>query len=242
MKRRLQIFKQLLELFKRLVDVTIHVLLTSYLVWAVSFTPRTLYPWGKSPQYTLDRRLGRPQGRFRRGENSWSYRDSNSVASRYINCDIPVPLIVVLFYNLYNTFVARVWKWNKYIYQACINISSFHPIPQQTFQFPCCRQQSVSHRLSDETIFIYVSIQAFPSPDQHPPPHNLHHYHKRSWKTLFGIGIQNSQHNENLQNSQIIYFALDFWKHGTEVWILPLNCFQIQIMQIRLVWIYRWLL
>jgi hypothetical protein len=31
--------------------------------WAVSFTPRPLYPQGKSPSYPLDRRLGGPQNR-----------------------------------------------------------------------------------------------------------------------------------------------------------------------------------
>jgi len=29
--------------------------------WVVSFTPRPLYPQGKSPWYPLDRRLGDPQ-------------------------------------------------------------------------------------------------------------------------------------------------------------------------------------
>jgi hypothetical protein len=29
--------------------------------WVVSFTSRPLYPRGKSPQYPLDRRLGRPR-------------------------------------------------------------------------------------------------------------------------------------------------------------------------------------
>jgi hypothetical protein len=36
--------------------------------WVVSFTPRPLYPRGKSPRYPLDRRLGGPQGRSRRLE------------------------------------------------------------------------------------------------------------------------------------------------------------------------------
>jgi hypothetical protein len=31
--------------------------------WVVSFTPRPLYPQGKSPRYPLDRRLGGPQSR-----------------------------------------------------------------------------------------------------------------------------------------------------------------------------------
>jgi len=29
--------------------------------WVVSFMPQLLYPWGKSPQYSLDRRLIGPQ-------------------------------------------------------------------------------------------------------------------------------------------------------------------------------------
>jgi hypothetical protein len=33
--------------------------------WVVSFTPRSLYPWEKSPRYPLDRRLGRPQTTWR---------------------------------------------------------------------------------------------------------------------------------------------------------------------------------
>jgi hypothetical protein len=35
--------------------------------WVVSFTPRPLYPQGKSPWYPLNRRLGGPQSRSRRG-------------------------------------------------------------------------------------------------------------------------------------------------------------------------------
>jgi hypothetical protein len=35
--------------------------------WVVSFTPRPLYPQGKSPQYPLDRRLGGLQSRSGRG-------------------------------------------------------------------------------------------------------------------------------------------------------------------------------
>jgi len=35
--------------------------------WVVSFTPRPLYPHGKSPGYLLDRRLGGSHSRSRRG-------------------------------------------------------------------------------------------------------------------------------------------------------------------------------
>jgi len=35
--------------------------------WGVSFTPRPLYPRRKSPRYRLNRRLGGPQCRSRRG-------------------------------------------------------------------------------------------------------------------------------------------------------------------------------
>jgi hypothetical protein len=36
-------------------------------MWVVSFTPRPLCPQGKSPWYSLDRSLGGPQSRSRRG-------------------------------------------------------------------------------------------------------------------------------------------------------------------------------
>jgi hypothetical protein len=42
--------------------------------WVVSFTPRSLYPQGKSPWYPSDRRLGGPQSRTGRGseeKNFW---------------------------------------------------------------------------------------------------------------------------------------------------------------------------
>jgi hypothetical protein len=65
-----------------------------------NFTPRPLYPWGKSPPYPLDK-LGGPQSWSRRhGENSWTYWDSNSdpsvvqpVASRSTDYAIPAPKV-----------------------------------------------------------------------------------------------------------------------------------------------------
>jgi hypothetical protein len=44
--------------------------------WVVSFTPRPLYPHGKSPWYPLDRRLGGAQNRSVRGGEE---RDSQPV-------------------------------------------------------------------------------------------------------------------------------------------------------------------
>jgi hypothetical protein len=62
----------------------------------VSFTPRSLYPQGKSSRYPFNRRLGGPQSRSGRREES-PYRDSNSdpsvvqpVASPYRDCAISI--------------------------------------------------------------------------------------------------------------------------------------------------------
>jgi hypothetical protein len=83
------------------VDVQIRIL-TSALVGTcvVGFTPRPLYPRGNIPWNPLVRRMDGPQSRSGRcGENSWSYRDSNSdpsvvqpVASRYTDSAITPPL------------------------------------------------------------------------------------------------------------------------------------------------------
>jgi hypothetical protein len=77
--------------------------------WVVSFTPRPLYPRGKSLQYPLDRKLSGPQSPWR-SENSWPHRDPNSdlsvvqpVASRYTDCAIPDPL-------LYQWDMLNIWS------------------------------------------------------------------------------------------------------------------------------------
>jgi hypothetical protein len=74
------------------VEVYLHSDLGTKWGWVVSFTPRPLYPQGKSPWYPLDRRLGGPQSRSGCSEekNSQPRRESNPrtpivqpVAQRY---------------------------------------------------------------------------------------------------------------------------------------------------------------
>jgi hypothetical protein len=84
----------------------------------VIFTPRPLYPRGKSNRQPLDRTLGGPQSRSgRREANSWLYRDSNSdpsvvqlVASRYTDYAIPAPCMSMGKMN--NTLInQRLVEW-----------------------------------------------------------------------------------------------------------------------------------
>jgi hypothetical protein len=66
--------------------------------WVVSVMPRPLYPWGKSPLYPLDRRLGGPQswsGCYGEEKNLAPARNRTlavqPVARCYINWAIPAP-------------------------------------------------------------------------------------------------------------------------------------------------------
>jgi hypothetical protein len=85
----------------------------------VSFTHRLLYPWGKSPRYQLDRRLGGPQSRSgRRGENSRPYRDSNSdpsvvqpIASRYTDYATQAPCVSYSSHNKRQVPLTALTGW-----------------------------------------------------------------------------------------------------------------------------------
>jgi hypothetical protein len=51
--------------------------------WVVSFTPRPLYPQGKSPWYSLDRRLGGPQSR-----SGWVFLKSSKQSGCKLRCHL----------------------------------------------------------------------------------------------------------------------------------------------------------
>jgi hypothetical protein len=115
--------------------------------WVVSFTPRPLYPQGKSPWYSLDRRLGGPHNRSGRGGEEKNSQPPpgiepqivQPVAQRYtnwaitalvccvlllINCkasflEIHVGHVVVLW-SVYNTFVTAYWP---YVIQGLVTYS-----------------------------------------------------------------------------------------------------------------------
>jgi hypothetical protein len=77
-------------------------------MWVVSFTPRSLYPQGKSPWYPLDRRLSGPQSRSGRGVKRKipsSRRESNprtpivkSIVQRYTDT-------VLMYLRFYEYFL-----------------------------------------------------------------------------------------------------------------------------------------
>jgi hypothetical protein len=96
--------------------------------WVISFTLRPPYPRGKSPRYSLDRRLVRPRNRFgRRGENSWPYRHLNSVpsvaqpvVSRYTDCAISVPV----FLRNYSKFTYNIYAGVADLHYTAVNFHS----------------------------------------------------------------------------------------------------------------------
>jgi len=63
-------------------------------IWrrVVRFTPQQLYPWGKSPRYLLDRRLGGPHNRSGRGDEQ--KKNSATVGSR-------IPIVQLVAWPLY---------------------------------------------------------------------------------------------------------------------------------------------
>jgi hypothetical protein len=86
------------------VDVLIHVFLISALVGSqeVSYTPRTLYPRGKSPRYPLDRRLGGPQNRSgRRGEEENLAATGTRTPTSQPSSPLPVAIPTMLSRLLY---------------------------------------------------------------------------------------------------------------------------------------------
>jgi hypothetical protein len=60
----------------------------------VSFTPRPLYPQGKSPWYPLDRRLGGPQSRSGRGGEEKNSQPPPGIET--YNSDRPVRSLVAI--------------------------------------------------------------------------------------------------------------------------------------------------
>jgi hypothetical protein len=66
-----------------MVEVLFHAFLNLALDggWMVSSMPRPLYPWGKSPRYLLNRRLGGPQ--------FWSERDGKEKNSHLLPGKVP---------------------------------------------------------------------------------------------------------------------------------------------------------
>jgi hypothetical protein len=66
--------------------------------WVVSFMPLPLYLRGKSPRYLLNR-LGGPQSRSGRGENTWLYRVPSvvqPVASHHTDYAITAPHLMAV--------------------------------------------------------------------------------------------------------------------------------------------------
>jgi hypothetical protein len=66
--------------------------------WVVIFTPLPLYPWGKSPWYPLDRRLGGPQSRSgRHGEEKILGPPRTRNLTPRLPSPYPVAILTALF-------------------------------------------------------------------------------------------------------------------------------------------------
>jgi hypothetical protein len=74
----------------------------------VSFTPRQLYPQGKSPWCPLDRRLGEPQSRSGRGD------EKNSNPRQESNPRIPTVQPVAQHYTGWAIVVRRISKYSGF--------------------------------------------------------------------------------------------------------------------------------
>jgi hypothetical protein len=60
--------------------------------WVVSFTPRLLYPRGKSPWYPFDRRLGGPQIGFEHGTEEKNSQPPPGIETPIIRSSSPQPV------------------------------------------------------------------------------------------------------------------------------------------------------
>jgi hypothetical protein len=91
--------------------------------WVVSFTPRPLYPQGKSPLYPLDRRLGGPQSRSGRGGEEKNSQHIpgleppiiQPVAQRYTTELSRLPKLNIAPFNSFLIFVFIWFDLLKYI-------------------------------------------------------------------------------------------------------------------------------
>jgi hypothetical protein len=103
--------------------------------WVVSITPRPLYSWGKSPRYSLDRRLGGPQSQSGRGgEEKNSHLPPRIEPS---NPDHP-PRSQSLYRLSYpgSYFeILSLWKWNEYLW---IWDQSYHATWNTSISFYDC--------------------------------------------------------------------------------------------------------
>jgi hypothetical protein len=80
----------------------------------VSFTPRPLYPQGKSPWYPLDRRLGGPQSRSGHGGEEKNSQPPSGIES--LNPDCPCSLKIDNTTHIENTLKRAEQVYIKKVY------------------------------------------------------------------------------------------------------------------------------
>jgi hypothetical protein len=128
--------------------------------WEVGFTPLPLYPEGKNPRYSLDRRLCGPQSRSRHGkakilDSTWTRTPTPRSFSQSLYrlcyrgslvCGATGKLVMHLNYiQIFKEIQARKSKKNLLCWSTvpCVSIGDAEMMHWPFFYFPCIEKKNI---------------------------------------------------------------------------------------------------